>query len=146
MPNNIDVKQLPSGYKITLYGQPKPWSAPTFSKHGTYDKKWQYKRDAALLITSQKLSPLKDELSMNVVFFMAYPTNTSKKKKAIYDEELTPHTKVPDVDNMRKMVSDILQTAALIENDSQIWTGFSTKVLSPNPRTEITIIETKEKL
>ena len=51
---------------------------------------------------------------------------------------LERHSKTPDLDNLRKLYSDVLQ-GIVIDNDSQICEGRSVKTYSDIPRTLINV-------
>lgn len=69
-------------------------------------------------------------LHLNVIFFMKQP----KKKKESW------HTYKPDLDNMIKWISDVMN-GILYEDDKQVAKITAEKVYSLESRTEIIIIE-----
>jgi Holliday junction resolvase RusA-like endonuclease len=132
---------------ITIPGVPIPLKRPRVTRDHTYDEQAEIKEDVYWTIKS--LLPDKDKfygssafsffrgpVSLNFTFFMPIPKNTSKKKKAVLNEEATPHIKRPDLDNLIKFYCDVC-TVVLYYDDSQVYNIKASKLYSEEPRTII---------
>ena len=79
-------------------------------------------------------------VAVSVVFMLKMPTNWSKAKKLLaQDQEVLP-TKKPDVDNLVKTVSDALNGLAY-DDDKQIVELSARKVYACKPGTVIRVRE-----
>ena len=104
---NIDPKPTPRA-RITMRGK-----FPTAYYPKEYEK---YKNDLALLIRSNRI-PKDNYGRIRAIFYLKYPKSTPKYK--LIDK--APHQKKPDADNFLKGLLDGLETAGVIENDSQFY-------------------------
>ena len=79
-------------------------------------------------------------LRMNVNFYMGIPKSDGKaKREKKLTGEIKP-TKVPDIDNLQKLVQDSINKVVFYD-DSQVVEIFARKLYSDKPRTEIKITE-----
>lgn len=138
--------------KIVLPGKPQPLKRPRFSiKSGNtrvckaYNSQSKEMYNLAFIVAHQwkhkcgQHFPLEGPVQLDVTFFMPIPKSLSKKKKDSLDGEF--HTKKVDLDNLFKLVADVLTRALVYEDDSQVAVVNTEKVYSSEPRTEITIIK-----
>lgn len=74
------------------------------------------------------------KIEVDVMFYMPIPNSYSKKKK----ESLTQHNKLPDLDNLIKMVLDRAE-GILFNNDNCITKIVAEKVYDKYPRIDLTL-------
>lgn len=126
-------------HSFTLQGIPIPFHSPRVTRFGTYNPRFkEMSRMKDSLRQQWHQDPLEGALHVDMFFFMPIPKSTSKKNRELMLKGLLHHTKTPDLDNLRKIVSDVLQDR-IIKNDSQIAEGRSVKLYSDRPRTVINI-------
>lgn len=122
---------------ITIIGKPQVWSAPTFSKRGAYDKKWQQKRDAYLLLSELALPSITHPLSIEITYHLQMPKAWSQKRRKERDK--TYHSAHLDLDNLNKFICDTLQKALIIKDDCLIVEHHNKKLWSTEPKTILTL-------
>ena len=145
--------EAPSGIQYTLRslisftipGKPKALKRHRVSKNGgMYDPSSKDKRDIWLQIAKFKpKQPLSGNILLSISFTMPRPKNHFRtgrrshvlKAKAPYD-----HIKRPDLDNLVKMVADVIQGKdRFIADDSMICTLYAEKHYDRRPKTEVII-------
>ena len=134
--------------KFTIPGKPKALKRHRVSKFGgMYDPSSKDKKDMWLQIAKfRPEKPLAGNIYLKTEFYMPYPKNWFKQKagkptdilKEKY-ENIKLHSIKPDLDNLVKMIADIIQPQ-MIFDDSQIYWISATKLYG-QPRTEVTIEE-----
>ena len=125
---------------LTVDCLPVPWAA-----HGGYGRrsfnpryrekefyKWQLKSQWNQEIVT---GPLEVEYT----YHMPIPSGTSKIRRTQMLNGMMHHLKKPDLDNLDKFLSDVLQ-GICYENDSQICKKNSSKLFGLSPKTVIKII------
>jgi Holliday junction resolvase RusA-like endonuclease len=124
---------------LTLPGPPIPFKSPYVGRKGVFNPRHKEMALMKAQLRSQYAGkPLEGHLIVDMFFHMPIPKCASKKQKEAMLKGLLRHTKKPDIDNLRKIVSDVLQEIVIV-NDSQIFEGFTAKMYSENPRTVINI-------
>ena len=133
---------------FTIPGNPKPLKRHRSTRGGRmYDPSSRDKKEIWIQIAKYKpKQPLKGDIYMKAIFYMPRPKYHFKQKagkpsniiKDRYKEIRFVRVK-PDLDNLIKMIADILQPQ-MICDDSQICILQAEKVYG-EPRTEITIEE-----
>ena len=118
-----------------------------------YDPSATDKKEMWLQIAKYKpKQPLKGDISLDVTFYMPRPKShyrTGKRSHVLKAKAPVFHSVRPDIDNLIKMIADIIQGKdRMIIDDSQICALSSIKVYSDDldwnndhPRTEVTIEE-----
>ena len=127
---------------LTIPGEPKAKQRPKWSPVGTYTPQKTLTYEAYIkelfVIKYPNFTLLQGELVIELKMFLTIPTSKSKKKKDLMREWLIRPTKIPDIDNVLKIVMDSLQSLAY-KNDSQFIRGVVDKYYSDKPRLEINI-------
>ena len=135
--------------KFTIPGKPK-----ALKRHRSSSKGWMYdpsakdKKDIWLQIAQHRPEkPLAGNIYLRTQFYMPYPKNWFKQKAGKPTDILKDkykniilHSIKPDLDNLIKMIADIIQPQ-MIFDDSQIYWISAVKVYDKKPRTEVTIEE-----
>lgn len=129
---------------LDLYGDPVPQARARTVRRGgksiTYDPNSKLKEGYKWQIRSQyREEPLTVPVAMDVVFMMPIPKATSKTKTAAMINGSIHHMKKPDVDNMLKLINDVLNNL-VFKDDSQVIEIHARKVYSSKPGTYIRII------
>ena len=101
---------------MTVFGHPRPQPRPRFVNGrvvSTADQNAKVWR-AAVMTAAGRLHgmadiPIKSAAKISMAF--VFPTDKANRHGK-------PHTQVPDVDNLAKLILDAIQDAAIIENDS----------------------------
>lgn len=129
---------------LDLYGEPVPQARSRTVRRGgksiTYDPNSKLKEGYKWQIRSQyREEPLTVPVAMDVVFMMPIPKSTSKTKTAAMMNGTIHHMKRPDVDNMLKLVNDVLNNL-VFKDDSQVIEIHARKIYSSKPGTYIRII------
>ena len=127
--------------KIILSGIPIPKARPRFNTttKRVYNSQANEMKLISFLIKEQansfkfKSGPLK--LSMK--FYLPIPKSYSIKKRLESAGKLNCHR--PDIDNFLKLYMDCITQAEIWADDSNVAEVYALKILSNNPRTEITI-------
>ena len=117
------------------------------AKGGYYDPSSKDKKDIWLQIAKYKpVRPLEGNIFLKVTFYMPRPKShyrTGKYKHLLKDrcKDIIYHKTVPDLDNLIKFYSDLLNmNKGFYVDDSQICWISATKIYG-DPRTEIMIEE-----
>lgn len=130
--------------RFTIQGNPVAKGRPRFARRGNFVATYTPKNTAQAEneIQREALShisePITEPVELSIVFYMAIPRSTSKKRSESLKN--APHVKRPDVDNLAKLVLDALNGIAW-KDDSQVYSMSVEKRYSDNPRTEVTIEE-----
>lgn len=129
---------------LDLYGDPVPQARARTVRRGgksiTYDPNAKLKEGYKWQIRSQfREEPLSVPVAMDVVFMMPIPKSTSKTKTVAMLNGAIHHMKRPDVDNMLKLVNDVLNNL-VFKDDSQVVEIHARKIYSSKPGTYIRII------
>ena len=117
------------------------------AKGGYYDPSSKDKKDIWLQIAKYKpVRPLEGNIFLKVTFYMPRPKShyrTGKYKHLLKDrcKDIIYHKTVPDLDNLIKFYSDLLNmNKGFYVDDSQICWISATKIYG-DPRTEVMIEE-----
>ena len=117
------------------------------TKHGRmYDPSYKDKKQIWLQIAKFKPKrPLAGDIMIKLVFTMPRPKNhyrTGKFKHLLKDNVPEYHSYTPDLDNMVKMICDVIQgKGRMICDDSQICMLQAEKVYDTKGKTEVVIEE-----
>ena len=123
-----------------ILGIPTAWAPARVCKTHTYSPRFKEMRDAILQIKQQWAGdPIKEAVVMNVDFFLPIPSSESKVRKIAMAQGIIPHTKKPDMDNLKKFCSDVLERAGVLSNDSIVVEGKITKQYGNHPKSMITL-------
>lgn len=129
---------------LTIQGSPVAKGRPRFARRGNFVTTYTPTNTAQAESEIQKEAlnhirePITAPVELSIVFYMAIPSSTSKKRAESLKN--APHVKRPDVDNLAKLVLDALNGIAW-KDDSQVFKMTVEKRYSDNPRTEVTIEE-----
>ena len=135
--------------KFTIPGKPKALKRHRVSKFGgMYDPSSKDKKEIWLQIARFKpKKPLVGNIYLKTEFYMPYPKAWFKQKAGKPSDILKDkykniklHSIKPDLDNLVKMIADILQPQ-MIFDDSQICWISAIKLYDRKPRTEVIIEE-----
>ena len=133
--------------EFTIPGNPKPQQRHRVARNGRmYDPSSKDKKQTWLQIALHcpKL-PLAGDISIKLVFYMARPKNhyrTGKYKHLLKDNVSEYHSYKPDLDNMVKLICDVIQgKGRMICDDSQICMLQAEKVWGFKGKTEVIIEE-----
>ena len=129
---------------FTIHGSPKPLKRHRSTRTGRmYDPSSKDKKQIWLQIAKYKPKrPLVGDIMLKLVFFMPRPKShyrTGKYKHILKDNMPERHSITPDLDNLVKMVADIIQPQMIVD-DSQICMLQAEKIYG-KPRTEVIIEE-----
>jgi len=133
---------------FTIPGKPKPLKRHRSTKFGhMYDPSSKDKKQIWLQIAKfRPKKPLVGNIYLKTEFYMPYPKAWFKQKAGKPSDILKDkykniklHSIKPDLDNLVKMIADIIQPQ-MICDDSQIFWLSATKLYG-QPRTEVTIEE-----
>ena len=125
--------------RIQIDGNPIPDARPRVTRYGTYNPRYREKKRLKTYLLSFGIKTLSEPLKVSLIFFMAIPKSTSKKKrKEMLTNQIT-HTKKPDLDNLVKFVFDSCN-GILFDDDRQIVHLEAFKCYDENPSTVIEII------
>lgn len=126
-----------------LEGEPVAKARPRMTRSGhvyTPDKTTKAENEIRRAWQEKHGSMIEGPVAVSVVFMLKMPTNWSKAKKLLtQDQEVLP-TKKPDVDNLVKTVFDALNGLAY-EDDKQIVELSARKVYACKPGTVIRVRE-----
>ena len=133
--------------RFTIPDNPKPQQRHRVARNGRmYDPSSKDKKQTWLQIALHcpKL-PLAGDISIKLVFYMARPKNhyrTGKYKHLLKDNVSEYHSYKPDLDNMVKLICDVIQgKGRMICDDSQICMLQAEKVWGFKGKTEVVIEE-----
>ena len=145
-PNGIHYT-LRSLIDFTIPGNPIPLKRHRVSRNGgMYDPSSKDKKQIWLQIAKYRpKQPLEGDISLELIFYMPRPKShyrTGKYAHLLKDKfkDVRYHSSKPDLDNLVKMIADILQPQ-MICDDSQICILQAEKIYAEIPRSEITIEE-----
>lgn len=124
--------------RIQIDGVPIPDARPRVTRYGTYNPRHSEKTRLKTYLLSLGIKTLSGALKVSLVFFMAIPKSTSKKKRKEMRENIILHTKKPDLDNLVKFVFDSCNNI-LFDDDRQIVELTASKRYSDCPSTVIEI-------
>ncbi len=112
---------------FNIPGKPIPWMRAGRQNNRYYDKQFEKKAHVRNIVQSQMKTkkPLSSPLKLIIEFHMPIPTSWTKayRLKALK----TPHSSVPDLDNMVKFICDALNKV-LWDDDSLIYEIHSRKI------------------
>lgn len=132
--------------KISILGKPTPQPRHRHFQRGgfkgTYDPAQKAKQSFLYLVLEHApKTPLDEPLRVDLCFYFPRPKshfgtgrNAGKMKKSAPIN----HTARPDIDNLRKFVMDAM-AKVFWRDDSVICEGYTRKIYSDMPRTEIII-------
>ena len=132
---------------FTILGKPKALKRHRPSaRGGYYDPSSKDKKQIWLQIAAYKPKrPLAGDIMIKLVFTMPRPKShyrTGKYKHLLKDNIPEYHTYIPDLDNMVKMICDVIQgKGRMICDDSQICMLQAEKVWGFKGKTEVIIEE-----
>lgn len=125
---------------LKIDGPPVPWQVSRITKFASYNPIKKQKGWAAIQVQAQyKGLEIRGPVSVDYEFYMPIPASTSKVRQEAMSNGQISHTSKPDLDNLRKFYSDVLEEAGIIHNDSQIISGASAKFYSKTPHVKIFI-------
>ena len=132
---------------FTIPGKPKALKRHRVARYGRmYDPSSTDKKEMWLHIAKYRpKQPLEGDIYLKTIFYMPRPKShyrTGKYAHLLKDKfkDIRYHSCKPDLDNLVKMVADILQPQ-MICDDSQICILQAEKIYAEIPRSEITIEE-----
>ena len=134
---------------FTISGQPIPLKRHRSTRQGRmYDPSFKDKKDMWLQIAKFKpKKPLESPVYLRLAFYLKRPKYHFKTKKGeptkiVKDRFLNIkyHSSKPDIDNLVKMIADVLGKNRMIVDDSQICMLQAEKFYG-KPRTEVVIQE-----
>ena len=123
----------------------------------TYDPNAKEKQAIREILRSKKLQQndgfqkiREDEITYNYprisfIFYMPIPKSIRKKDIELYNSGKLKHDKKPDVDNLIKLYLDCLD-GIIIHGDQKVSLGSCIKLYDKEPRTVISINETRQVL
>ena len=142
---------------FTIIGKPIPLKRHRVARNGRmYDPSHKDKKQIWLQIAAYKpRRPLAGDISLKLTFYMPRPKShyrTGKRSHVLKAKAPVFHSVRPDIDNLIKMIADIIQGKdRMIIDDSQICALSSIKVYSDDldwnndhPRIEVTIKEIRD--
>ena len=135
--------------EFIIKGKPKALKRHRSTRTGRmYDPSAKDKKQIWLQIAKFKpKTPLAGDIMMKLIFTMPRPKShyrTGKFKHLLKDgyEDIINHTFTPDLDNLAKMICDVVQGKdRMICDDSQICMLQAEKVYGETPMTEVIIEE-----
>ena len=127
---------------IIIRSPPQAQGRPRFSVRGSHAFVWNPHKDKAnwarLQISSQVNEKISSPIRLKVVYFLAIPKATSKKKRVLMLENEIKHQKLGDIDNFLKFTLDAMNNI-VFDDDKQVWSVDAEKRYSDDPRTEIIV-------
>ena len=133
--------------KFTIIGKPKALKRHRPSAGGGYyDPSSKDKKDIMLQIARFKpKTPFAGDIRLSIRFTMPIPKSwyrTGKYKHLLKDKYkgIRNHSNKPDLDNMIKLISDVLQPNFYVD-DSQICEIYAEKIYGERPNTAVIIEE-----
>ena len=131
--------------EFTIYGKPIALKRHRSTRSGSmYDPSAKDKKKIWVKIAKYNRSlPLTDEIMIQLLFVMERPKShyrTGKFKHLLKDDIPEYHSYTPDLDNLVKMICDVIQGKdRFILDDSQICRIQAEKIYGEKPRTEVII-------
>ena len=134
---------------MIIEGTPKAQKRHRHTSRGiVYDPSYKDKREYIKQLLDKKPSkPYDKPLSIVVQFVMPYPKKyyrSGKYSNILKINAPRIHSIKPDIDNMLKLLLDVLQDAEYIKDDSLITNIFASKRYGKDPHTEFEIYQTGE--
>ena len=131
--------------KFTINGRPKSLARHRVARNGRmYDPSSKDKKDIMLQIAKFKPKrPLAGDIILSIRFTMPRPKHhfrTGKYSHLLKDHAPKYHSVKPDLDNLVKLISDVLQPDFYVD-DSQICQIYAEKMYGKQPNTAIIIQE-----
>ena len=133
--------------KFTILGKPKALKRHRPSaRGGYYDPSSKDKKGILLQIAKYRpKQPLAGDIMISLRFTMPIPKSwyrSGKYKHLLKDKYkgIKYHSTVPDLDNMIKLISDVLNKSFYVD-DSQICQIYAEKMYGENPNTAVIIEE-----
>ena len=133
--------------KFTIIGSPKVLKRHRPSaRGGYYDPSSKDKKDILLQIAKYRpKQPFAGDIRLSIRFTMPIPKSwyrTGKYKHLLKDKYkgIRNHSNKPDLDNMIKLISDVLQPNFYVD-DSQICEIYAEKIYGERPNTAVIIEE-----
>lgn len=124
---------------LEVFGKPINWVHHKGYGNRSYNPKHKEKEQVRWQIAAQfNQKPLGCPIIAHFTFYMPIPIGTSSIRKKEMLCGRIRHTKRPDRSNMLKFYEDCL-TGIVIEDDSQIWDGNTTKLFGEAPKVLIRI-------
>lgn len=128
----------PYNIKFIVRGDPKAQKRHRSGRGYHYDPSKGDKADFLLLAHKHiPKQPIEGPIFVKVRYYMPIPTSWPKYRKKAAENDLLPHIKTPDLDNLVKFTLDAL--APYWVDDRQVYLMDPCKYYSPTPRTEVTI-------
>ena len=132
---------MESIFEFKIPGKPQAKGRPRVSRQGhVYTPKAT--REAEALVKFYGMTairkPIEDPLTMRIRFGMPIPKAFSKKQRQLIQNGLLHHCKVPDLDNLAKLVLDGLNGVAYVD-DKQIISLICEKFYAEQPGTAVEI-------
>lgn len=128
-------------HKYILLGDPLPLNRArvNWNTRSVFDSQKKEKLKARITLEGQREDKpiLEGPLKVNVVFYLSIA-----KKRERFIKEDTPHAQKPDLDNLIKYISDVMNDI-IFKDDCLITDIVASKKYSKFPRTEITIEDNK---
>lgn len=128
-------------HKYILLGDPLPLNRArvNWNTRSVFDSQKKEKLKARITLEGQREDKpiLEGPLKVNVVFYLSIA-----KKRERFIKEDTPHAQKPDLDNLIKYISDVMNDI-IFKDDCLITDIAASKKYSKFPRTEITIEDNK---
>ena len=131
--------------EFTIYGKPIALKRHRSTRTGRmyYPSAKDKKKIWVKIAKYNRSLPLTDEIMIQLLFVMERPKShyrTGKFKHLLKDDIPEYHSYTPDLDNLVKMICDVIQGKdRFILDDSQICRIQAEKIYGENPRTEVII-------
>ena len=131
--------------KFTIIGKPIALKRHRVARNGRmYDPSYKDKKNILLQIAKFKPKrPLVGDIILSIRFTMPRPKHhfrTGKYSHLLKDNAPKYHSVKPDLDNLLKLISDVLQPDFYVD-DSQICQIYAEKMYGKHPNTAIIIEE-----
>jgi Holliday junction resolvase RusA-like endonuclease len=128
--------------KFIVYGIPVAKGRPKFTKRGfAYTPKKTVNAENDFKMQALKFKPpvpWECAIALTARFFMPIPASMPKKFRFSAENEIMPHSKRPDADNLLKLISDAMN-GIFFKDDNQISDLQIEKRYSARPRIEVVI-------
>ena len=137
--------------EFSFSGKPRALKRHRSTRTGRmYDPSEKDKKQIWLQIAKYKPKhPFPGDIMIKLLFVMEYPKyfyRTGKFKHLLKDNIPEYHSIRPDIDNLTKLILDIIQGKdRFIIDDSQVCKLQAEKIYGKNPRTEVIICEVGDK-
>ena len=132
--------------EFTIHSKPKPLKRHRSTRFGKmYDPSAKDKKQMWLQIAKfRPKTPLIGNIMILITFYMPSPKNhyrAGKFKHLLKDNVPEYHKSKPDLDNLVKMLLDVIGKNRMIVDDSQVCRIQAEKIYDEKPRTEVYIEE-----